>query len=43
MPVIHVKLKRSGIPASQAVNQIEKYSTEGLFNSLFRLSRYLWL
>lgn len=37
MPVIHVELKRSGIPVSQAVNQIEKYSTEGLFNGLFSL------
>ncbi|WP_312971775.1 type I restriction endonuclease subunit R, EcoR124 family [Atlantibacter sp.] len=37
MPVIHVELKRSGIPVSQAANQIEKYSTEGLFNGLFSL------
>ena len=37
MPVIHVELKRSGIPVSQAVNQIEKYSTEGLFSGLFSL------
>lgn len=37
MPVIHVELKRSGIPVSQAVNQIEKYSKEGLFNGLFSL------
>lgn len=37
MPVIHVELKRSGIPVSQSVNQIEKYSTEGLFNGLFSL------
>ncbi|RJL23785.1 type I restriction endonuclease subunit R [Pectobacterium polaris] len=37
MPVIHVELKRSGIPVSQAVNQIEKYSKEGVFSSLFSL------
>ncbi len=37
MPVIHVELKRSGIPVSQAVNQIEKYSKEGVFNGLFSL------
>jgi len=37
MPVIHVELKRSGIPASQAVNQIEKYSKEGIFSGLFSL------
>lgn len=37
MPVIHVELKRSGIPVSQAVNQIEKYSKEGLFSGLFSL------
>lgn len=37
MPVIHVELKRSGIPVSQAVNQIEKYSQEGIFTGLFSL------
>ncbi|NBL90600.1 type I restriction endonuclease subunit R [Proteus sp. G2673] len=37
MPVIHVELKRSGIPVSQAVNQIEKYSAEGIFSGLFSL------
>lgn len=37
MPVIHVELKRSGIPVSQAVNQIEKYSKEGVFSGLFSL------
>lgn len=26
MPVVHIELKRSGIPVSQATNQIEKYS-----------------
>ncbi|QNU61540.1 type I restriction endonuclease subunit R, EcoR124 family [Vreelandella titanicae] len=37
MPVIHVELKRSGIPVSQAVNQIVKYSKEGIFSGLFSL------
>lgn len=31
MPVFHVELKKSGIPVSQATNQIEKYSHEGIF------------
>lgn len=37
MPVIHIELKRSGIPVSQAYNQIEKYSSEGVFTGLFSL------
>ncbi len=37
MPVIHVELKRSRIPVSQAVRQIEKYSAEGIFSGLFSL------
>ena len=37
MPVIHVELKKSGIPVSQAENQIEKYSAEGVFTGLFSL------
>ncbi|BFI59596.1 DEAD/DEAH box helicase [Yersinia pseudotuberculosis] len=37
MPVIHLELKRSGTPVSQAVNQIEKYSKEGVFSGLFSL------
>ena len=37
MPVIHIELKRSGIPVSQAYNQIEKYSNEGIFSGLFSL------
>ncbi|UGB03332.1 HsdR family type I site-specific deoxyribonuclease [Leclercia sp. G3L] len=37
MPVIHVELKRSGIPVSQAINQIEKYSKEGVFSGLLSL------
>lgn len=37
MPVIHIELKRSGVPVSQACNQIEKYSHEGIFTGLFSL------
>lgn len=37
MPVIHIELKRSGIPVSQACNQIEKYTGEGIFTGLFSL------
>ena len=37
MPVIHIELKKSGIPVSQAYHQIEKYSQEGVFSGLFSL------
>lgn len=37
MPVIHIELKKSGVPVSQAYNQIEKYSREGVFTGLFSL------
>lgn len=37
MPVIHIELKRSGVPVSQAYNQIEKYAHEGVFTGLFAL------
>lgn len=37
MPVIHIELKKSGVPVSQAYNQIEKYSHEGVFTGLFSL------
>ncbi len=37
MPLIHVELKKSGIPISQAYNQIEKYAHEGVFTGLFAL------
>lgn len=37
MPVIHIKLKRSGVPVSEACNQIQKYSHEGVFSGLFSL------
>jgi type I restriction enzyme R subunit len=37
MPVFHIELKRSGVAVSQAYNQIEKYSQEGLFTGIFSL------
>ncbi len=37
MPVIHIELKRSGVPVCQAYHQIEKYSAEGIFSGLFSL------
>lgn len=37
MPLIHIELKRSGVPVSQAYRQIEKYSYEGVFTGLFSL------
>jgi len=37
MPLIHIELKKTGIPISQAYNQIEKYSYEGVFTGLFSL------
>ncbi len=37
MPVIHVELKKSGVPVSNAEGQIEKYAHEGVFTGLFAL------
>ena len=37
MPVIHLELKRSGIPVSEAYNQIQKYSHEGVFRGIFSM------
>lgn len=37
MPVIHIELKKSSVPVSQAYNQIEKYSRENIFSGLFSL------
>ncbi|MCY8972880.1 HsdR family type I site-specific deoxyribonuclease [Bacillus atrophaeus] len=37
MPVIHVEIKRSGVPVSKAINQIEKYSYENVFSGIFSL------
>lgn len=37
MPLIHIELKKSGVPVSQAYNQIQKYAREGVFTGLFSL------
>ena len=37
MPLIHVELKKSGIPVSRAYNQIEKYAHEGIFSDIYSL------
>ncbi len=37
MPLYHVELKKSGIPVSQACNQIKKYAHEGIYTGLFSL------
>lgn len=37
MPVIHIELKKTGIPISKACSQIEKYAHEGVFTGLFSL------
>ena len=37
MPLIHVELKRSGVPVKNACNQIENYSKAGVFSGFFSL------
>ena len=37
MPLIHIELKKSGIPVSNACNQIKKYAHDGVFTGLFSL------
>lgn len=37
MPLIHIELKKSGIPVSQACEQIKKYAYEGVFTGIFSL------
>lgn len=37
MPVIHLEMKKSGVAASQAYNQIQKYSREGIFTGILSL------
>ncbi len=35
MPVIHIELKRSGIPVSKAYDQIERYAKSGVYNGIY--------
>ncbi len=35
IPVIHIELKASGVPVTDATNQITKYAKEGVFTGLF--------
>lgn len=35
IPVIHIELKASGVPITDATNQITKYAREGVFTGLF--------
>lgn len=37
IPVIHIELKASGVPISDASNQIQKYAKEGIWTGLFSL------
>ena len=37
MPLFHIELKNSGVPISQACEQIRKYSKEGIYNGIFAL------
>lgn len=37
MPLIHIELKRSGVPVSNATNQIENYMAFGVFSGIFSL------
>ncbi|MGN9154438.1 DEAD/DEAH box helicase family protein [Bariatricus sp. HCP3S3_E12] len=37
MPLIHVELKKSGVPVSEAQYQIQKYLHEGVFTGIFSL------
>lgn len=37
MPVFHIELKKTGLPVTEAVNQIQKYAHEGIFTGLFSL------
>lgn len=37
MPLYHIELKKSGIPISQATNQIEKYMNNEVFSGIFSL------
>lgn len=40
IPVIHVELKKTGIPLSQAYNQIDLYNHEHVFTGIFSLIQF---
>lgn len=42
MPLFHIELKRSGVPVSEAANQIAKYAKEQVLQGCFHWCRYLW-
>ncbi len=42
MPMFHIELKRSGVPISQATNQIERYHKAGAFSGILAWCRCLW-
>lgn len=37
MPVIHIELKKTNVPVSQACGQIKKYAREGVYSGIFSL------
>lgn len=37
MPLFHIELKKSGVPVSEACNQIQKYAHEGVYTGFFSL------
>lgn len=37
MPLIHIELKKSGVPVTNATNQIERYMKEGVFSGIFSM------
>ena len=37
MPLFHIELKRSGVPVTEACNQIKKYYHEGIFSGILSL------
>lgn len=39
LPLIHIELKASGVPAIEAANQIQKYIKEGVFTGLFNTTQ----
>lgn len=37
MPLIHIELKKSGVPVFNATNQIERYMQEGIFTGVYSM------